>query len=288
MCACCRGFHWYVLQATTQMVFNASFATAAASMSDMTLVALAPGVNATSVAAAGANTSSLLRAPPTTATVGSRVYVVVTLRTAAGRPVMQAGGVQVNVTGELQYMCARGGHMGEVDPGDAAPYCLPCWVVWTCVCVCTWCLALFAASQQQDASLQQPVLARHEGQALNQVCRLFGGNAGTASGQLALPPLSRTTDGLWATWFTPTGAETLTAFAAVGGQVVRTLQLQALGSGAGVNPFYLNYPASAAAATLVSQNMASTSPVASGSALLVYTNESSLLSAPVLDVGGKG
>lgn len=103
-----------------------------------------------------------------------------------------------------------------------------------------------------------------------------------------MPALSRTTDGFWATWFVPTGAETLTALAAVGSQLVRTLQLQALGSGAGVNPFYLNYAASAAAATLVSQNMASTSPVASGSALLVYTNESSLLSAPILDVGGRG
>lgn len=92
----------HMLQATAQMVFNASFATAAASMSDMTLAAMAPGANATSVAAAGANTSSLLQVPPSTAVVGSRVYVLVTLRTAAGRPVMQTGGVQVNVTGKLR------------------------------------------------------------------------------------------------------------------------------------------------------------------------------------------
>jgi hypothetical protein len=60
--------------------------------------------------------------------------------------------------------------------------------------------------------------------------------------------------------------------------------LQVLDAIAGINPYFIDYGDSAAAATLTAQNMGSTSPAFSGAVTLLYTNESSLLSVPVVDV----
>jgi hypothetical protein len=89
-----------LVQGYIRRTLNASFATPSALQSSLTLVSLAPGVNSTIVAAAAGNTSSLLRNPATNATIGSRVYLLLNLRTAANRTVLQPASVQVNVTGE--------------------------------------------------------------------------------------------------------------------------------------------------------------------------------------------
>jgi hypothetical protein len=100
------------VQAYVRKVLNASFATPSALQSNLTLVSLAPGVNSTAVAAAGANVSSLLLRPAANTTIGSRVYLLLTLRTSANRTVLQAAGVQVSVTGEKGQPCAAGQSVG--------------------------------------------------------------------------------------------------------------------------------------------------------------------------------
>jgi hypothetical protein len=98
-----------------------------------------------------------------------------------------------------------------------------------------------------------------------------------------LPPLARTADGRWQTWFTASRPDTLTASLVIDGRVTQTMALQVLDAVAGINPYFINYDDSAAAATLTTQNMASTSPAFSGAVTMLYTNQSSLLSVPVLD-----
>jgi hypothetical protein len=93
---------------------NASFVAPSALQSSLTLVSLAPRVNSTAVAAAGANISSLLVNPATNVTIGSRVYLLLTLRSAANRTVLQSAGVQVNVTGEEDVAaCCRPSGQGK-------------------------------------------------------------------------------------------------------------------------------------------------------------------------------
>lgn len=87
------------MQANITMVYNASFAMASPSASNMSLLTLRPGLNSSAVAAAGSNSSLLLLAAPSNTTLGSRVYVVLNLRTALGRSLLQVANVDVTVTG---------------------------------------------------------------------------------------------------------------------------------------------------------------------------------------------
>lgn len=252
-------------------MLNASFATPSALQSSLTLVTLAPGVNSSAVAAAGANSSALLRTPATNATFGSRVYLLLNLRTAANRSILQPANVQVNVTGEDRTCCGPGNFnhiscsqrtgLSSNHPG------------LTCV--------LNTKNVGQSPSV---LMAAAQLTAVRPSAYL----AGPTSGQLALPPLARTSDGQWITWFTARRPEVLTASLRISGQLVRSMQLQVLGPGAGINPFYLDFNASMASAALTAQNLGVVSPMASGGALLLYANDSSVVRVPVMDRASQG
>jgi hypothetical protein len=70
----------------------------------MSLLTLRPGLNSSAVAAAGSNASLLLWTAPANTTMGSRVYVVLNLRTVLGRGLLQVANVNVTVTG--RHACA--------------------------------------------------------------------------------------------------------------------------------------------------------------------------------------
>jgi hypothetical protein len=93
------------MQANITMVYNASFAMASPSASNMSLLTLRPGLNSSAVAAAGSNSSLLLLTAPSNTTLGSRVYVVLNLRTALGRSLLQVANVNVTVTGRHAGPC---------------------------------------------------------------------------------------------------------------------------------------------------------------------------------------
>lgn len=108
-------------------------------------------------------------------------------------------------------------------------------------------------------------------------------HAGNVSGVVSVPPLARQTDGAWALSFTPQQREALNVSLAVDGTLAGLVLLVLTA----VSPGYVAYNTSLLQATLLSQGLAVSSPVAStGLSLLMYTGEASLLSFPLLDRAG--
>lgn len=100
---------------------------------------------------------------------------------------------------------------------------------------------------------------------------------------MSVPPLVRQADGTWALSFVPQQHQALNISLAVDGVLAGSTLLVLTG----VSPGYVAYNASLLQATLLSQGLAVSSPVASpGLSLLVYTGEASLLSFPLLDRAG--
>jgi hypothetical protein len=80
----------------------------------------------------------------------------------------------------------------------------------------------------------------------------------------------------------------LTASLTISGQLVRSMALQVLGPGAGINPFYLDFNTSMASATLTGQGGGVVSPLAGAAPLLLYANDTALVRVPVVYKGGQG
>jgi hypothetical protein len=106
--------------------------------------------------------------------------------------------------------------------------------------------------------------------------------AGSTSGVLNTSALTQQSDNTWVSKLVPRREETLAIVLFVDNTTSASVTVVIAGRSLAL----LAYNASLAAATLLSQGMAATTPVRSGGLLLSYAGEPSLLTLPLMDTGG--